>query len=933
MEYISLVGGKENNLQNVSVKIPKNSLTVITGVSGSGKSSLAFDTIYAEGHARYMNSLTSYARQFLQLHDKPDVESISGLSPTIAINQKTNTKNPRSTVATVTEIYDYIRLLYSRIGVPHSPSTNSPITKHTVSQIVDFICNLPKKTKIHIVSPVVRSDPGSHVKTFATLKQKQYTRIKVDQILYQSIEEIPKLDHKVNHDISVIVDRIVVGEPIGNRLANSVETAMKLADGFVYIEINSIDTEEENVKEGKIFMFSEHYVCLESGFSIPKPEPNMFSFNSPRGACKDCNGIGTKSVIDPKYLVSDHRKSITEGAIDPIHNLVGLQKKNFINSLQRFAQKYNFSLTDPWRNIKNEIRNKIIFGCKEYMAFKGVVNVLQSIFSASELQKYMSNAKCTSCKGKRLNQQSLCVKITNLNISEVTNMTVEDAIEYFNNLKTKISDQEFKIAQKVLEEIIKRLNFLISVGLGYLVLGRESGTLSGGESQRIRLSSQLGSSLTGVTYVLDEPSIGLHQHDNTMLLNTLKNLRDLGNTVIVVEHDQETIESADYVIDVGPGAGVYGGKIIAEGTAQELKENKASITGLYISGKKQIFIPNERKKFDKKISLKGASSNNLKNLDVDFPLGIFVCVTGVSGGGKSTLIMNTLYKAIHNAINKTSYDTGKYTSITGLEYISRVVHVNQSPIGRTPLSNPATYTGIFNHVRDVFALLPESRARGYKVGRFSFNAKGGRCEACSGGGLIKIEMHFLPDVYVTCEHCNGKRYNRETLEITYNSKNISDILDMTCDQVVDFFANHPLIYDKAHKLQQVGLGYLKIGQCSTTLSGGEAQRVKLSKELSKRSSGDSIYILDEPTTGLHFEDINNLLSVLRKLVDKGNTVIVIEHNLDVIKTADYIIDIGPGSGNNGGELIGVGTPEEIVEQCSNKSLTSKYLAQYLNKNK
>ncbi len=932
-DFIRIKGAREHNLQGVDVNIPKNKLVVITGLSGSGKSSLAFDTIYAEGQRRYVESLSAYARQFLNIQDKPDVESITGLSPAISINQKSISKNPRSTVGTVTEIYDYLRLMYARIGIPYSPATGLPIAKQTVSQIVDTIMALPLETKIYILAPIVRGRKGEHLKEILEIKKQGYVRLKIDGEVH-NIDDLPKLDENKKHNIFVVADRILVSDNIGNRLPSSIESALRLGHGLMYAEIMSLpDNHNSEYKDGQILTFSENFACPESGFTLEELEPRLFSFNSPYGACYLCNGLGKKLDIDIKLIVPDETLSISEGALRPVgsmsrqvHASYGFLKSAILS----LAENRKFSLDIPWKNIDQKVKNVILFGSKE-TKFRGLVGILENQIDYDEtlIERYCSVANCKECVGFRIRKEALTVKIDGRHIGEISRLSIDEFLKWFENLPSKLTEQQKQISNKILNEIIKRLTFLKNVGLNYLTLDRESSTLSGGESQRIRLASQIGSGLTGVLYVLDEPSIGLHQCDNDRLIATLKNLRDMGNTVIVVEHDEDTIMAADYAIDIGPGAGVNGGKIVAEGTPDQVKRSSKSITGQYLSGKKTISIPKRRKRATQYIKVVNACENNLKNIDVEFPIGNLICVTGISGGGKSSLVVETLYKYLARKMYDSSAKYGQCDKIEGLEYIDKIIEIDQSPIGRTPASNPATYVGIFTHVRNWFAGLPESKARGYNIGRFSFNTKGGRCEACKGDGHLRVEMHFLPDVYVKCEQCKGRRYNRETLEVTYKGKSVSDVLDMTIDQACDFFDNLPMVKEKLVSLQEVGLGYIKLGQPSTTLSGGEAQRIKLSRELSKRSTGRTLYILDEPTTGLHFEDVNNLLKILHKLVDLGNTVIVIEHNLHVIKTADYIIDIGPEGGMKGGKVVATGTPEEIIDIP--ESITGKYLKPYLSK--
>ncbi len=942
---ISVRGAREHNLKSVDVDIPRDKLVVITGLSGSGKSSLAFDTIYAEGQRRYVESLSAYARQFLEMMQKPDADHIEGLSPAISIEQKTTSRNPRSTVGTVTEIYDYMRLLYARIGVPYSPATGKPITSQTVSQMVDKIMELEEGSRLYLLAPIVRGRKGEYRKEFMELLKAGFQRVKVDGEFYE-IEDVPDLNKKIKHDIEVVVDRLVVRPDLETRLADSMETALNLSDGLAVVEIAD-DT-------GERILFSAKFACPVSGFTIEEIEPRLFSFNNPFGACPTCDGLGEKLYFDPELVVPDTSLSLNEGALAP------WGKSNspyYAQTLESIAKHYKFKTNTPWKKLSEKIKEVLLHGSgseeieitynsdniKSYVvnkSFEGVIGNIKrrwretdSNMMREELEKFQSSTTCDACDGHRLKQEALAVKIDGKHISEITELSVRRSLEWFTELSGKLSDKDNEIASRVLKEINERLGFLNNVGLEYLNLSRTSGTLSGGESQRIRLASQIGSGLTGVLYVLDEPSIGLHQRDNSRLLKTLSNLRDMGNSVLVVEHDEEAILTADHVIDMGPGAGVHGGEIVAQGTPKKIMSSKKSLTGQYLSGIRSIEIPSERRKGHfagkkrKEIVVKGATGNNLKNVTAKFPLGVMTCITGVSGSGKSTLTIDTLYKAVARKINRSRVIPGKHEDITGLEFIDKIVEIDQSPIGRTPRSNPATYTGAFTPIRDWFAGLPEAKSRGYKPGRFSFNVKGGRCEACHGDGVIKIEMHFLPDVYVKCDVCDGKRYNRETLEIKFKGKSISDILDMTVEDGMDFFAAIPSVRDKVAMMQKVGLDYIKIGQAATTLSGGEAQRVKLSKELSKRSTGRTLYILDEPTTGLHFEDIKKLLEVIQALVDKGNTVIIIEHNLDVIKTADWILDIGPEGGSGGGKIIAEGTPEDVSKVKN--SFTGQYLAKLL----
>ena len=943
-KYISVQGAREHNLKNVNVKIPREKITIITGLSGSGKSSLAFDTIYAEGQRRYVESLSAYARQFLEMMQKPDVDLIEGLSPAIAIEQKTTSKNPRSTVGTVTEIYDYLRLLFARIGVPYSPSTGLPITSQTVSQMVDRIKDKPKGSRLIILAPIVRGRKGEYKKELAELQRKGFQRVKIDGVQYD-FDSLPNLDKKKKHEIDIIVDRIVLNDDLGNRLADSLETALNLSEGLATVEDHTYKNEVPTSET-----FSSKFACPVSGFTIDEIEPRLFSFNNPYGACPECDGIGTDLSVDPNLVIPNKQLTINNGAIAPWSLTNSPYFRQICNSL---AKHYKFSLDSPWSKLPKKIQNVILFGSNDEQikftyddgyrvqtskrTFEGVVRNLERRYIETEsdwmrgnIERYQSEVKCSACNGYRLKEEALCVKIDKLHIGEVCDKSIKELVIWFRELNKKLSKKENEIAYRILKELNERINFLNNVGLEYLTLSRNSGTLSGGESQRIRLASQIGSGLTGVLYVLDEPSIGLHQRDNARLLGTLKRLKDLGNTVIVVEHDEEAMMSADHLIDLGPAAGLDGGNIVATGTPIEVKKNKKSLTGQYLSRKQSIEIPKLRRPAldNKFLSIVDASGNNLKNVSTDIPLGTLTCITGVSGSGKSTLTINTLYKAVARELNGSKYNPSKYREIKGLKHLDKIIDIDQSPIGRTPRSNPATYTGAFTFIRDWFSGLPESKSRGYKPGRFSFNVKGGRCEACEGDGVIKIEMHFLPDVYVTCDECKGKRYNRETLEIKYKDKNISDILEMTVDEGCEFFDAIPLLKSKLMTLKNVGLGYIKIGQQATTLSGGEAQRIKLSKELSKRATGKTLYILDEPTTGLHVHDIKKLLEVLQTLVAQGNTVVVIEHNLDVIKTADWVIDLGPEGGDGGGEIVATGTPEKISK--IKKSYTGQYLKSLFN---
>ena len=953
LKKIVIKGAKEHNLKNVSLEIPKEKLVVITGLSGSGKSSLAFDTIYAEGQRRYVESLSAYARQFLDKMKKPKVDLIEGLSPAISIEQKNTSKNPRSTVATVTEIYDYMRVLFARVGVPYSPFTGKPIVSQSISEMVDKIKNLPKSSTIYILSPIVRGRKGEYKKEILNYKKRGFSKIKVDG-KYLDIDNFPDLNKKIKHEISIIVDRIILNSSIGNRLADSVETALNLSDGLIVVEYEN-ETLPKKFRKTETITFSSKFSCPESGFTIEEIEPRLFSFNSPYGACEECEGIGHNLNVDPNLVVSDTNKSLQDGAIEPWAKSTSLY---YAQTLASIAKHYKFSLTDSWKKLTKKMQEIILYGSDDEeikffyddgyekystkKTFEGVVNNLErryletdSEWKREEIAQYQSESNCDKCKGQRLKEEALCVKINSLNISEITFKSIDEAQLWFDNLSSVLSERENKIAQHILKEINERLNFLLNVGLNYLTLSRESGTLSGGEAQRIRLASQIGSGLTGVLYVLDEPSIGLHQRDNKKLIKALKKLRDLGNTVIVVEHDIETMESADHIVDIGPEAGHFGGEIIAEGTLKDIIKNNQSITGDYLSGKKFISLPKKRRlaKNGRFIEISGASGNNLKKVNLKIPIGTFTCVTGVSGSGKSTLILQTLYNALNLLLNKNkSRKIPKaFTGFKGTELIDKIINIDQSPIGRTPRSNPATYTGAFGPIREWFAALPESKARGYKVGRYSFNVKGGRCETCEGDGVITYEMHFLPDVFIPCDTCKGARYNRETLEIRFKNKNIADILSLTVDEGCEFFANIQNIRSKLITLKHVGLGYMKIGQQATTLSGGEAQRIKLAKELSKRSTGRTLYILDEPTTGLHSHDIKKLLEILQAFTNTGNTVIVIEHNLDVIKTADHIIDMGPEGGVYGGQIIAEGTPETVAE--NEHSFTGKFLKGLLSNSK
>lgn len=930
-KYIEIRGARQHNLKNVDINIPKNSLTVITGLSGSGKSSLAFDTIYAEGQRRYVESLSSYARQFLDLQNKPDVDSIEGLSPAISIEQKTTSHNPRSTVGTVTEIYDYMRLLWARAGTPYSPATGLPIEAQSVAQMVDKILAMPEGTKLILLAPIARGKKGEFKKEFAELQKKGFQRVNIDDEIY-NIEELPELNKNQKHDIEVVVDRIIIKQGIESRVSQSVETALKLSDGLLYVE---------NMADKKRQTFSSKFACPVSGFTIEEIEPRLFSFNNPQGACPCCGGLGASLYMDPELVVPNENLSLAGGAIAPWS--VSSHSMFYRQTLDSLCEYLEISNKTPWKDLPAYAQETILYGSGNKCVpmvysrfvtdkpFEGVIPNMERRFletdsaaSREELAHYQSAAPCECCHGKRLKPEALAVKICGKDIIEASDMSIKQALNWFNGVEAQLTPQKQEIAHKIIKEIVERLRFLNNVGLDYLTMSRQSGTLSGGEAQRIRLASQIGSGLTGVMYVLDEPSIGLHQRDNDKLLATLTRLRDIGNTVIVVEHDEDAMRAADFLVDMGPGAGSNGGNVVAAGTVAEVLKNKNSLTAQYLTGEKYIAVPSIRRKGNGKfLELTGAKTNNLKNVDLKIPLGTFTCVTGISGGGKSSLILETLCKAIDKELNGSRIPSGKYDKLIGLENIDKVIDIDQSPIGRTPRSNPATYTGVFTNIRDWFAGLPEAKARGYTSGRFSFNVAGGRCEACKGDGVMKIEMNFLPDVYVPCDSCNGTRYNRETLQVKFKDKSIADVLDMTIDDAYHFFENIPAIKNKLDLLRRVGLGYIHLGQSAPTLSGGEAQRIKLSKELSKKATGKTLYILDEPTTGLHFEDIKKLLQVLQMLVEQGNTVVVIEHNLDVIKTADYIVDLGPEGGDGGGEIIATGTPEEIVKVA--RSYTGKYL--------
>jgi excinuclease ABC subunit A len=937
---IRVRGAREHNLQNVDVDLPRDQLVVITGLSGSGKSSLAFDTIYADGQRRYVESLSAYARQFLEMMQKPDVDLIEGLSPAISIEQKTTSKNPRSTVGTVTEIYDYMRLLWARVGIPYSPTTGLPIESQSVSQMVDRIMDMGDGTKLYLLAPIIRGRKGEYRKEFLDFRKRGFQRVKVDGKICE-VDDVPALDKKIKHNIDVVVDRVVVREDLQQRLADSIETALSLSDGLLVAE---------HAETGDQTLFSAKFACPVSGFTISEIEPRLFSFNNPFGACPACDGLGTDMSFSEALVIPDGKKSLSDGAIAPWSNS---SSPYYRQTLESIAKHFNVSTKTPFDDLDKKAKQAVLYGSKEQITFeyddglrsyrtkKGFEGVIPNMerrfketdsnWARDELSKYQTVTPCSHCDGYRLKPEALAVKIAGKHVGEVSQMSILAAGEWFQSLDGQLSKKQTEIAIRVLKEINERLGFLNNVGLSYLMLSRNSGTLSGGESQRIRLASQIGSGLTGVLYVLDEPSIGLHQRDNDRLIETLKRLRDLGNTVIVVEHDEDAIRSADYLIDMGPGAGVHGGELVAAGTPDEVMQNPRSLTGQYLTGMKQIAVPKKRRPGHKGqfVEILGARANNLQNVDATIPLGTMTCVTGVSGSGKSTLIIETLQQALSKILMGARTTPGDHDRITGIKYLDKIIDIDQSPIGRTPRSNPATYTGAFTPIREWFSGLPEAKARGYAAGRFSFNVKGGRCESCQGDGVIKIEMHFLPDVYVQCDQCQGKRYNRETLEITYRDKSISDVLEMTVDEGADFFKAVPSIRDKMVTLQRVGLGYIKVGQQATTLSGGEAQRVKLAKELSKKATGKTLYVLDEPTTGLHFDDVRKLLEVLQTLVESGNTILVIEHNLEVIKTADWIIDLGPDGGDGGGEIVAQGTPEEVAKV--KRSHTGRYLIPYLPK--
>ena len=941
-DKIIIRGAKEHNLKNINLEIPRDKFVVFTGVSGSGKSSLAFDTIYAEGQRRYVESLSSYARQFLGQMEKPDVEYIEGLSPAISIDQKTTSHNPRSTVGTVTEIYDYLRLLFARIGIPHCPKCGKEIKKQTIDQIVDQITELPERTKIQLLAPVVRGRKGEHVKLLNDASKSGYARVRVDGVVYELSDEI-KLEKNKKHTIEIVVDRLIIKEGMQKRLTESIENVMSLTGGLLVVDVNSGESE---------LTFSQNFSCPDCGINLSEIEPRLFSFNNPSGACPECTGLGMQMKFDPILIVPNPKLSISQGAIiAPGYNSISNSESMTGVLFQSLAEKYGFSLDVPFEELSDEAKDIIFFGTKgekvritytgtngkgtyDY-SFEGIINNLQrrysetSEFMRSEYEAFMTNITCPSCKGRRLRPEVLAITINNKNISEVTEMSITEIQKFFNSLE--LTERENMIAERILKEINARIGFLVDVGLDYLTLSRSAGTLSGGESQRIRLATQIGSGLVGVLYILDEPSIGLHQRDNDKLLKTLKHLRDIGNSLIVVEHDEDTMLECDYIVDIGPGAGKGGGELVCAGTVEDIKNCEKSVTGDYLSGRKYIEVPKERRpvKADMTLKISGACENNLKNINVEIPLGIITCVTGVSGSGKSSLVNEILFKRLNRDLNRGKIRPGKHKDMTGLENLDKVINIDQSPIGRTPRSNPATYTGLFDLIREVFAQTTEAKMRGYQKGRFSFNVKGGRCEACSGDGIIKIEMHFLPDIYVPCEVCHGKRYNRETLEVKYKGKTISDVLDMTVEEALEFFENIPKIKNKLQTLYDVGLSYVQLGQSSTTLSGGEAQRVKLATELSRRSTGKTMYILDEPTTGLHTADVHKLVHILQRLAEGGNTVVVIEHNLDVIKTADYIIDLGPEGGSGGGMIVAKGTPEEVCEV--ENSYTGKYLKPVLDK--
>ena len=958
--FIQIVGARQNNLKNININIPKNKLVVITGLSGSGKSSLAFDTIYAEGQRRYIESLSTYARQFLNVQTKPEADYITGLSPAIAIDQKVVGKNPRSTVGTVTEIYDYLRLLFSRIGIPYSPVTGKPLESQSIESMTNDVMSIPTKAKVTILAPYIKKSRGEHRKELIKIKKSGFTRLRVDQEIIDIANNLPRLDKAAKHDIDIVLDYFTVDVGIEKRVMSAISRGIEFSNGIIIVQIDELPDGIESFKiktmeykKGDFIRFSNKYSCPETGITIESIEPKMFSFNNPFGACKICDGLGTELNFDEKLIVMDPSLSIIQGALDPFKS--DATSRIYIKTLEQLGKKHGFNLTTPFEKYSEKVKNMILYGSDEELEieveentmtskyttkFIGVMNILKERYSQAkdemlrdELSKYQSLKTCSCCHGYRLNEEALCVKVCEKNIGEVCDMSISEIYNFFKQLNETLGENEKIIADKIMSEIENRLSFLMDVGIEYLTLSRQSSTLSGGESQRIRLATQIATGLSGVIYVLDEPSIGLHQSDNQKLIKTMKMLRDLGNTVIVVEHDEETMMSADWLVDIGPGAGIHGGEVIAQGTPKEVIQDPNSVTGAYLSGRKSIPVPPRRRAFNpkRKITLYNARGNNLKNVTVNFPLGVFCSITGVSGGGKSTLVLQTLYKALSRLLMNAKVIPAPYDKIDGINYIDKIIQIDQSPIGRTPRSNPCTYVGIFTYIRDLFASLPEAQDKGFSINHFSFNVKGGRCEHCQGDGSIKIEMHFLPDVFVKCPVCNGKRYNRDILEIEYNGKNIADVLDMTVEEACKFFVKEQLIYDKFKALKDVGLGYIKIGQSATTLSGGEAQRIKLAKELSKKDTGNTVYILDEPTTGLHSDDIKKLLSVLHKLVEQGNTVMVIEHNLDVIKTSDWIIDIGPKGGNNGGYVVAEGTPEQLSDNAN--SLTGKYLKLVLDKYK
>lgn len=958
--FIEIINGRQNNLKNINIRIPKNKLIVITGLSGSGKSSLAFDTIYAEGQRRYIESLSTYARQFMNIQNKPDADYITGLSPAIAIDQKVIGKNPRSTVGTATEIYDYLRLLFARIGIPYSPATGKPLESQSIESMANDILSLPERTKVTLFAPVVRQSRGEHRKELIKIRKSGFTRIRVDGEIIDIVNSLPRLDRTTKHDVDICLDSFVVHNDIEKKVMLAISQGLELSDGIIFAKIDeypedveSFTIKKKKYKKGDSIRFSNKYSCPETGITIENIEPKMFSFNNPFGACKKCDGLGTELKFDEKLIVIDPKLSIKNGAIDPFKS--DAKARVYIKMLEQLGRIYNFSITTPFEKYDDAVKRIIFYGVDDELEieieentkttihklkYKGVINILEEKYIIArdemlrdELSKYQSLNVCSECHGYRLNEEALTVKINGKHIGELCAMSINEVHDFLEEFTKTLDENKKIIADKIISEIQNRLGFLMNVGIEYLTLSRQSSTLSGGESQRIRLATQIATGLSGVIYVLDEPSIGLHQSDNQKLIKTMKTLRDLGNTVIVVEHDEETMMAADYIIDIGPGAGVHGGFVVAQGTPEEILKNKESITGAYLSGEKSIPVPPKRRQINQKkvITIKNARGNNLKNIDVDFPLGVFCSITGVSGGGKSTLVLQTLYKALSRILMGSRVIPAPYDKIEGLNNIDKIIQIDQSPIGRTPRSNPCTYVGVFTYIRDLFANTSEAKAKGFPVNYFSFNVKGGRCEHCQGDGSIKIEMHFLPDVFIKCPICGGNRYNRDILEVEYNGKNIAEVLDMTVEEACSFFIKEPLVYEKFKALKDVGLGYIKIGQSATTLSGGEAQRIKLAKELSKKDTGNTIYILDEPTTGLHSDDIRRLLGVLHKLVEQGNTVMVIEHNLDVIKTSDWIIDVGPKGGNRGGYVVAQGTPEEIAE--NGKSLTGTFLKPVLEKYK